>query len=451
MHGINQKRVRKLNSVEYTRGPVLYWMSREQRVHDNWALLFAQNLALSYNRPLRVTFCIVPQFLGATQRQYRFMINGLQQVEKKLLDLAIPLRVLMGSPEKEVPRFISESGIGCLVTDFDPLRIKEEWKKGVIGELKIPIYEVDAHNIVPCWSASPKQEYSAYTFRRKINPLLDEFLTDYPIVQKQKSPLTEKTDNSWERIRASTRVDEAPEIDWIEPGEQEARRLLLSFIVDKLSRYETMRNKPEVDGQSNLSPYLHFGQLSAQRVAWSVIRDADVPPDARKAFLEELIVRRELSDNFCYYNQHYDSYEGFPDWAKKSLRDHRNDRRTYLYSLEEFENAKTHDELWNAAQREMMVRGKMHGYIRMYWAKKILEWTESPEEALRTAIYLNDRYELDGRDPNGYEGIAWSIGGLHDRAWKEREVFGKVRYMSFRGCASKFNVSRYIENVSRMT
>ncbi len=451
MYGINQKRVRKLNSVEYTGGSVLYWMSREQRVHDNWALLFAQNLALSYNRPLRVAFCIVPKFIGATQRHYRFMISGLQQVERELLDLAIPLRVLMGSPEKAVPRFIGESGIGCLVTDFDPLRIKGDWKKGVIEELKIPIYEVDAHNIVPCWIASPKQEYSAYTFRRKVTPLLDEFLTDYPLLQKQKAPLPEKADNSWERIRASTVVDEAPEVDWIKPGEREARRLLLSFIGDKLSRYETMRNKPEVDGQSNLSPYLHFGQLSAQRVAWNVTEDADVPSEARSALLEELIVRRELSDNFCYYNRHYDSYEGFPNWAQNSLGDHRNDRRAYLYSLGELEYANTHDELWNAAQREMLVRGKMHGYMRMYWAKKILEWTESPEEALRIAIYLNDRYELDGRDPNGYAGIAWSIGGLHDRAWKEREVFGKVRYMSYRGCASKFNVNRYIENVNRMT
>ena len=155
MQGINLKRARRLNGIEYTRGPVLYWMSREQRVHDNWALLFAQDLALSYGGQLRVAFSIVPQFLGATQRQYRFMIVGLQQVEKELLHLAIPLHLLVGSPEKELPRFISESGIGCLVTDFDPLRIKVEWKKRLVESLRVPIYEVDAHNIVPCWIASP--------------------------------------------------------------------------------------------------------------------------------------------------------------------------------------------------------------------------------------------------------------------------------------------------------
>ena len=170
-----------------------------------------------------------------------------------------------------------------------------------------------------------------------------------------------------------------------------------------------------------------------------------VPREAQDAFLEELIVRRELSDNFCFYNPDYDRFSGFPAWAQKTLNDHRRDPRPYLYRREEFEAARTHDPLWNAAQTEMVRRGKMHGYLRMYWAKKILEWTASPEEALETAIYLNDRYELDGRDPNGYAGIAWSIGGVHDRAWKERPVFGKIRYMSYQGCAGKFPVRDYLE------
>jgi len=169
-----------------------------------------------------------------------------------------------------------------------------------------------------------------------------------------------------------------------------------------------------------------------------------------EAFLEELIVRRELSDNYCFYNTHYDMFEGFPPWAQKTLNDHRKDHRPYRYSLSELEEAKTHDDLWNAAQMEMVKRGKMHGYLRMYWAKKILEWTASPEEALHVAIYLNDRYELDGRDTNGYTGIAWSIGGVHDRAWNEREVFGKIRYMSYNGCKSKFNVKSYVERITTL-
>ena len=170
----------------------------------------------------------------------------------------------------------------------------------------------------------------------------------------------------------------------------------------------------------------------------------------KNAFLEELIVRRELSDNFCYYNPDYDNIGGFPDWARKTHDKHRKDPRAVIYSRDQFEHAQTHDDLWNAAQMEMVKRGKMHGYMRMYWAKKILEWTQSPEIALETAIYLNDRYEIDGRDPNGYTGIAWSIGGVHDRAWSERSVFGKVRYMSYNGCKSKFNIKKYIERINSL-
>ncbi len=195
-----------------------------------------------------------------------------------------------------------------------------------------------------------------------------------------------------------------------------------------------------------MSPYLHFGQIAAQRVALEVMK-ADAPQIEKDALLEELIVRKELSDNFCYYNKNYDSVEGFPAWSRKTLDEHRGDKREYLYSLKDFESGNTHDELWNASQIQMVNSGKMHGYMRMYWAKKILEWSESPESAMKTAIYLNDRYELDGRDPNGYAGIAWSIGGVHDRAWGARPVFGKVRFMSYNGCKSKFDIKKFIESI----
>jgi deoxyribodipyrimidine photo-lyase len=219
------------------------------------------------------------------------------------------------------------------------------------------------------------------------------------------------------------------------------------FIAERLPGYDTDRNDPNRSGQSGLSPYLHFGQISAQRVALEV-RKADARPEAKAAFLEELIVRRELSDNFCFYNPAYDSFEGFHSWAKATLNAHREDRRQFLYSLRQLEAGGSHDPLWNAAQKEMVATGKMHGYLRMYWAKKVLEWTPSPEEAIAIAIYLNDRYSLDGRDPNGYAGIAWSIGGVHDRAWGERPVFGKIRYMSYEGCRRKFGVDRYIKKVT---
>jgi len=220
-----------------------------------------------------------------------------------------------------------------------------------------------------------------------------------------------------------------------------------NFIANKLKDYDLNRNDPILNGQSNLSPYLHFGQISAQRVALEIINQP-IDETSKNSFLEELIVRRELSDNFCHYNLNYDTTEAFPAWAKKSLENHIYDKREYIYTLEQFANALTHDDLWNAAQLEMVKYGKINGYLRMYWAKKILEWTESPEKAIEIAISLNDKYQLDGRDPNGYTGIAWSIGGLHDRPWNERPVFGKIRYMNYNGCKRKFNVAKYIEKVN---
>ena len=233
------------------------------------------------------------------------------------------------------------------------------------------------------------------------------------------------------------------EIDWIKSGETEAL-LKLEILKTDLLGYDNDRNDPTKKAISNLSPYIHFGQISAQRIAYEIQR-SNLSANDKDAFLEQLIIRRELSENFCEYETNYDQFDGFHKWAQLTLNDHRNDEREYLYPLEQFESAETHDQLWNAAQREMVFNGKMHGYMRMYWAKKILEWTAKPEIALENAIFLNNKYELDGRDPNGYTGIAWSIGGIHDRPWFEREVYGKIRYMNYNGCKSKFNVLKYIE------
>jgi deoxyribodipyrimidine photo-lyase len=447
---INLKRVRTLKERAIKAGPVLLWMSRDQRAKDNWGLLLAQELALKQKAPLAVVFCLVPAFLGATTRQYGFMLKGLQEVEQSLSKKNIPFFLLTGSPEEELPKFIREYHVSTLVKDFDPLRIKRTWAEAVAGSIDIPCYEVDAHNIVPCWVASPKQEYGAYTFRPKIRRLLPEFLEKYPPLREHPFPWKEKS-MAPARMKSfgTLGADTVPDTDWIKPGEKEAFRVLRRFVEKKLASYDTRRNDPSADGQSDLSPYLHFGQISAQRVALEVSASAMVK-NSREAFIEELVVRRELSDNYCFYNENYATFEGFPEWAKKTLHAHRNDKREYRYSRDQFENAQTHDDLWNAAQMEMLKRGKMHGYMRMYWAKKILEWTESPEKAMEVAIYLNDRYELDGRDPNGYAGIAWSIGGVHDRAWNERPVFGKIRYMSYNGCKSKFNIKNYIHAVQSM-
>ncbi len=443
---VNPKRTRILKKGKEKAGPVVYWMSRDQRTRDNWALLFAQELALERREPMGVVFCLVPRFLDATMRHYDFMLKGIQEVEKELTKKNIPFFLLPGAPEEEIPSFVNRNGIGTLVSDFEPLRIKRGWKKRVGQKIDIPLYEVDARNIVPCWLASPKQEYGAYTLRPKIRRVLPEYLEDFPLLRKHPISWKAKSrETNWDAVRKTLDVDRSvSEIDWIQPGEKSARRTLREFIREKLPRYDEFRNDPTKDGTSNLSPYLHFGQISAQRVALEVSKTRG-HKKSKDALLEELIVRRELSDNFCFYNPNYDNFDGFPDWAKKTLNDHRRDRRDYIYSLEDFQNANTHDRLWNAAQREMVEKGKMHGYMRMYWGKKILEWTASPEEATKIAIYLNDRYELDGRDTNGYTGVAWSIGGVHDRAWPTRHIFGKIRYMSYNGCKSKFDVLAYIQ------
>lgn len=442
---VHPGRVRVLKAGGAGPGPVVWWLSRDQRARDNWALLFAQELALAARVPLIAVFCLVPAFLGATLRQYGFLLRGLAETARDLAELQVPLIILQGEPATEVPRVLQDVRAGALVTDFDPLRLKRAWKGAVAARVALPFYEVDAHNIIPCWLASPKQEWAAYSFRPKVRRALPEFLTHFPEIREHphRADIAHRMP-AVDELLAGLPVDHrVPEVGWIAPGEAAGARLLARFLERKLAAYDQDRNDPNRDGQSNLSPYLHFGQLSAQRVALAAL-GADVPPPAREAFLEELIVRRELADNFCLYQPLYDRFAGFPAWAQKTLNDRRADPREYVYSPEDFESAATHDDLWNAAQREMLQTGKMHGYLRMYWAKKILEWSPTPEAALETAIYLNDRYELDGRDPNGYVGVAWSIGGVHDRAWKERPVFGKIRYMSRSGRQGKFAVQDYV-------
>ncbi|MDQ7831250.1 MAG: deoxyribodipyrimidine photo-lyase [Desulfovibrionaceae bacterium] len=429
------------------RGPVVYWMSRDQRVRDNWALLHAFALSVAHRVPLRVVFCLADGFLGAGLRHYAFMLTGLGEVAAGCAARGIRFELLRGDPGEKVAEYCREVDARAVVTDFDPLRVKQEWMRRVVAAVDADLYETDAHNVVPCRVASHKREYGARTLRPRIGRLLPEYLEDFPEVPEH--PFAERgpgLELDVSTLLAGRGADSGvPLVTDILPGEQAAGAALREFIEMRLPGYAQGRNDPNAGMVSGLSPYFHFGQLAPQRAVLSVMAARqEVGGENVDAFVEEAVVRRELSDNFCLYCPDYDRFEGLPDWGKRTLAAHAGDRREYTYDRETFARGLTHSGLWNAAQAQLRETGRMHGYMRMYWAKKILEWSPDPRQALETAVWLNDRYALDGRDPNGYVGVLWSVGGLHDRPWTERPVYGQVRYMNERGCRRKFDVEAYI-------
>ncbi|WP_320009320.1 deoxyribodipyrimidine photo-lyase [Maridesulfovibrio sp.] len=438
---VDRRRIFSPKGGKQSDGPVVYWMSREQRVRDNWGLLHARELA-GDRFQLIVVFCLAPTFIGATLRQYDFMIKGLAEVEKDLRNLGYEFVLLSGSADSRLPEYVRKVGAGVVVTDFDPLRIKQHWQKSIRQQIDVPLVEVDGHNVVPARFVTDKQEYSARTIRPKIQRLLPEFLEEFPELPAAKVKGVTGPAVDWSGVYKSISVDESVAPVELTPGESAAKDALDCFLQRKIKGYAQDRNDPNAGATSMLSAYYHFGQLAPQRAALDTVSCAS--GEGVDAYIEEMVVRRELAENFCFYNDKYDSLEAAPQWAQITLKEHAADRREYLYEYGDFEQARTHSDLWNAAQLQMVKSGYMHGYMRMYWAKKILEWSASPEEALRIIITLNDRYQLDGRDPNGYVGALWSVAGVHDRGWKKRSVFGSIRYMNERGCRRKFDVDRYI-------
>lgn len=370
-----------------------------------------------------------------------------------------------GNAYSAINALVQEIDAGSIYFDFSPLIGPHKLAKKVASENHSKhIVVVDTHNIVPVWVTSNKQEFAAHTIRRKLHKVLEGYVKEPGTMKKQVHSL-KAMPQSVPFADAEKYIDDIASNGIklaMNAGECAAHDQLALFINEGLESYADERNNIAIDGQSRLSPYLHFGHISSLRVALDVLKATDSEPllfrearmaqsaeipsnvDGMNAIYEEMIVRKELSDNYCFYNAEYRSIDGAADWAKKTLSEHKDDKREFEYSLKQWEDADTHDDTWNAAQKQMMITGKMHGYMRMYWAKKILEWSKTPEEAIKTAIYLNDHYTIDGNDPNGYVGILWSIAGLHDRAWTERNVFGKIRYMNAKGIARKFDVASYI-------
>lgn len=444
---VHPARVTPLSDRPAAAGPVVYWMHRDQRAADNWALLHAADLATQTGAPLLVAFALAPTFPGAVLRHYDFLLRGLAETEADLRAAGIPLILLPGDPAATVPAFLRDIEAGACVTDFDPMPVMVGWREAVAAAFDGALLEVDAHNVVPCRAASDKREYAAATLRPKLHRRMAEFLEPFPALPSfPDANLAGWAPVDWVGAAASVTADPtvAPVTGFV-PGPAAAKKALAAFLADRLPAYAARRNDPNAGATSGLSPYFHFGQLAPQRAALDALDAQNQAPEGADAFLEELVVRRELADNFRHFTPpEANLFDALPDWARKTLADHADDPRPYLYDRQTFEQARSHSALWNAAERQLTRHGHMHGYMRMYWAKKILEWSATPREALETALALNDRYGLDGRDPSGVVGVLWSVGGLHDRPWARRAVFGQVRYMNERGCRRKFDVDAYV-------
>jgi len=446
---IQEERTSRLNANDHRIGDyILYWMQSSVRAHYNHALEYAIDLANRQNKPLVVCFGLTEKYPGANLRHYKFLIEGLIDAQKSLAKRGVNLIVRIGSPPKIA--YVLAEDASLTVVDTGYTRIQKIWRRKVAERIGCPLIQVETNIIVPIKEVSSKEEYSAYTLRRKITPKLSRYMVSLKPrkVQNTTSPSFDSLDlSNPEKILNMLNIDRSVKpVKGLIGGNSNAVTALDQFIQKKLDEYQENRNDPTLNATSKLSPYLHFGQISPLYIALMI---GETRSPSKEAFLEELIVRRELAVNFSNYNPFYDSFDCLPNWCIKTLREHEHDPREYIYSLKEFEAAQTHDAFWNAAQNEMVKTGSMHGYMRMYWGKKILEWSPSPKEAYKTALYLNDKYQLDGRDANGYAGVAWCF-GKHDRPWKERPIFGKMRYMNARGLKSKFDADLYAHQMSEL-
>lgn len=451
---IKEERICQLNkySVNKAGKYVLYWMQQAQRPYWNHALEFAVHQSNELNLPLLVLFGLMDNYPEANARHYQFMLEGLKNTYEILHKRSIKLAVVKKHPVNLIIQYASDAA--TLICDKGYLKHQKQWRAEVASQCTCKIYQIETDVVVPVDIVSKKQEYAARTIRPKIHRRLEDFLDEPAISTLKHSSLNIeiknelKLDNPSEIVKL-LKLDHtiAPVSQFFKGGPDEAILRFSNFIDKHLKRYTDNRNQPQTDDISHMSPYLHFGQVSP---AWLVykVRQSDKRKDAEN-YIEELVVRRELAINFVNNTPDYDQYSSIPDWAQKTLYEHSSDKRANVYSLEELENCTTHDPYWNAAMKEMIVTGFMHNYMRMYWGKKILEWTEDPEQAYKHCLYLNNKYFLDGRDPNSFANVAW-IFGMHDRPWGEFPCFGKVRTMKASGLKRKFDPELYIRKVDKL-
>jgi deoxyribodipyrimidine photo-lyase len=435
---------------------VVYWMQRAQRGADNPAVDLAIAIGNELNLPVIAYFSAISNFPHANLRHYAFLNQGLADIEEDLAERGVSF-VVRRPPNNSLEALLNEVSAAMVIGDENPCREPERWRKVLAKRLDLPFWTVDADVVVPS-SVFPRHQYMLHIMRPKLNAELPKYLVPLSYTKAKKSwprprgfesfVLKNDVTEGWRTLDRSVKP-----VDSLTGGTNAALKRLQHFVNHQLADYDKQRNHPETDGTSRMSPYLHFGHISPLTIALAVdeaVKAGKASQAARDSYINELIGWRELSVNFVKHVPHYDSVECAPEWAQKTLREHARDKRDPIYTLEQLERAETYDELWNAAQMQMVKTGWMHNYLRMYWAKKILEWSPNPAKAWEYAVILNDKYELDGRDPNGYNGIAWAIGGVHDRPWFDRPIFGTIRYMSGASTGKKFDSKRYIRQVEEL-
>ena len=441
--------VRRDGAVDPDGRCVIYWMQRSQRSLDNPALNLAIDLGNALKLPVCAVFGITPHFPSAQHRHYRFLFDALPEIRQALEIRGVPFLVRVGRPDAIILAIAHEARAAVVIGDENPLRVGQGWRSAATESLKVPYITVDSDVVVPT-SLFPREEYAARTLRPKIHKVLPDYLQPIPNPKahtrwpESSLPRGEAIDP--ETLLATVKVGGAGEVKGYRGGPVEARRRLKRFIADRLPGYATNRNQPTPYTTTELSAHLHFGHISPLTMSLAA-QNSGAPQEDVDSYLEELIVRRELAINFVSRNPDYDTLAGCPNWARETLAKHAKDPRAFSYNAAAIEAAETHDPIWNAAQKEMMLTGRMHNYLRMYWAKKILEWSPDAETAFHVAIDQNDRYEMDGRDPNGFTGVAWAIGGKHDRPWPERPIYGTVRSMTYDGIRRKLDTDAYIARV----
>ncbi|MFZ1700162.1 MAG: deoxyribodipyrimidine photo-lyase [Pyrinomonadaceae bacterium] len=433
---------------------VLYWMQMFKRTSYNHALVWAIRKANELKLPLVVYEGLKYYYPWASDRLHTFILEGVEEKRAEFEKLGFRylfyLQKDADSPRNTVAALAKDAAL--IVTDDFPCFVIPEHNRRISERAHIAVHAVDSNGVIPM-SKFEKEEYAAYTIRPKINKLLDRYLVPFNEETVDQPSVDLDIDADFETMVTTETIAELVsdcDIDHGVPPSQQyhggtagGRERLKKFVDEILPDYDKARNRPERDGSSRLSAYLHFGFLSPLEIALAV-RDSDAPQESIDAYLEELIVRRELSYNMTRHNENYDSLAALPDWVQKTMRKHADDERSFVYSLEQIEAGETHDELWNAAQREMVATGEMHNYVRMLWGKNVIAWSPSYELAFETLIHLNNKYCLDGRNPNSYAGILWCF-GKHDRPWMERDVFGMIRYMTSGSTGKKFDSRKYIE------